>query len=256
MRVSVLLLLLLIVAPLQSGRAAGSDAANAMAAAMEQMMEAMGMLGDDHDSSPLPAFPQGMPGMGAMGYSPWWPWAQMPWGQMPGYGAFADPIQAFGMPGLAEQMASQVPGQFSDQAGAQRWGMPAAPWGQGSTEPLDGIWEGRDGGLLIVRATRFRLQAAQGGYIEGLIRREGDQLAMYEPETGSVRVYELAIHHGRMVLRDSGGNTYLYRRLWLDERSDARGVPGVPMDGVDARHQAAKSPAPTQRTNAAKMRLS
>jgi hypothetical protein len=204
------LVLLLAVLPLRPVEAAGNEAANAMAEAMERMMEAMGLLEDDGDS-PMPGFTPTMPGMGSLGYGQMWPWAQMPWsqvpwGQLPDYGAFSDPIKAFGMPGLA-----------NPAAGAGRgW-----PWAGASGEPLDGIWEGRDGGLLIVLATRFRLQAAKGGHIEGLIRREGERVAMYEPSTGSLRAYELAIHQGRMVLRDSDGNTYLYRRLWLDERWDA-----------------------------------
>ncbi len=173
--------------------AAGSDAADLMAKAMARMMEAMGLFGDDSGPK-IPSMPSMMPGMGNLGYG------QMPWGQMPNYGAFTDPITALGMQGMADQWA-----------GSTGW-----PWGSGSGG-LDGIWEGRDGGLMIIRGHRFRLQAAQGGHIEGLFQRRGDRIALYEPTTESVRAYEMAEQQGRLVLRDATGNTYLYRRLWLDE---------------------------------------
>jgi hypothetical protein len=173
---------------------AGSDAADAMAEVMARMMEAMGLF--DVDEGPkMPMQPYMLPGMGAFGYG------QMPWMQMPGYEGFSDPIRAFGLQGLAEQ----VPGM-------QRW-----PWVGPYSDSLDGVWEGRDGGLLIVRSPRFRLQAAQGGHIEGRLERRGDQLVLFEPQTGSRRSYEMAMHKGRLVLRDDAGSTYLYRRLWLDE---------------------------------------
>jgi len=205
MRCSLFIAVVLAFAPLLPASAAGSGAANAMAEAMTRMMEAMGMLDDDDGSMMpgMPGMPYMMPGLGNFGYGQM-PWAQMPWGQIPGYGAFGDPIKAFGMQGLAEQM----PGEM-------QW-----PWVSGYANALDGVWEGRDGGLLIVRAHRFRLQAAQGGHIEGSLQRRGDRLALYEPRTGSSRSYEMAIHQGRMVLRDEAGNTYLYRRLWLDDSSD------------------------------------
>jgi len=225
MRHPILLMLLLALLPPHPVRAAETSAANAMADAMERMMEAMGML-DDDDGAAMPAMPQGMPGMpgmGPMGYGQWWPG-----GQVPGYGVFSDPIQAFGMSGLSEQMAGQMPSQMPGQG----WGGAGWPWGVAGSEPLDGVWEGRDGGLLIVRGKRFRLQAGHGGHVEGFIRREGERLAMYEPSTGSVRVYDLAISQGRMVLRDTAGTTYLYRRLWLDKRSGA----GFSMDPMTRRN--------------------
>lgn len=189
----------LALAPLRPASAGGTDAAEAMAAAMARMMEAMGML-DAGDRPRMPSMPYMMPGLGDFGYGQM-PWAQMPWSQIPGYGAFGDPIKAFGMPGFAEQMGSGM----------------AWPWVGAAADTLDGVWEGRDGGLLIVRGQRFRLQAAQGGHIEGLIQRRGDRLALYEPTSEATKTYEMAMQRGRMVLRDDAGYTYLYRRLWLDE---------------------------------------
>lgn len=112
-----------------------------------------------------------------------------------------------------------MPGMSQFAPGAWPWN-PAAGLTPGSTAPgstgLDGVWEGRDQGLLIIQGGRFRLQSAQGGHVEGYIQRRGQRLAMYDPTSASVRGYELAEHQGRLVLRDSNGRIFLYRRLWLD----------------------------------------
>lgn len=197
MRFRLLIAFVLSLSALLPASAAGSDAADVMAKAMARMMEAMGLF--DGDSGPtVPTtpgmMPGMMPGMGNFGYG------QMPWSQMPGYGVFDDPITAFGMQGMGDQWS-----------GGKGW-----PWGSGGSG-LDGIWEGRDGGLMIIRGQRFRLQAAQGGHIEGLFQRRGDRIALYEPSSESVRAYEVAEQRGRLVLRDAAGNTYLYRRLWLED---------------------------------------
>jgi hypothetical protein len=210
MRSPILSALLLTLVSFSPAQAAGSDAADVMAKAMAKMMDAMGLFDGDSGGA-MSGMPSMMPGMGGFGYNqmPWgqvpWqqmPWSQMPWSQVPGYGVFTDPITTFGMPGVGEQLARGM-------------GWPQAGGGTG----LDGIWEGRDGGLMIIGGQRFRLQAAQGGHIEGLIQRRGDRIALYEPSSESVRAYEMAEQQGRLVLRDAAGNTYLYRRLWLDEPS-------------------------------------
>lgn len=198
MRVPILTALLFAVLCSNPAQAASSDAADVMAKAMAKMMDAMGLFDGDSGTG-TPAMPSMMPGMGSFG-SGQMPWSQMPWGQIPGHGVFTDPITTFGMPGMGEQ--------FNRSMG---W-----PWGTGASG-LDGVWEGRDGGLMIIRGPRFRLQAAQGGHIEGLIQRRGDRIALFEPSSESVRAYEMAEQQGRLVLRDAAGNTYLYRRLWLDE---------------------------------------
>jgi len=198
MRFPALISLALSLSVILPASAAGSDAADVMAKAMARMMEAMGLF-DGDSGLPAPTMPSMMPGMGDFGYGQM-PWGQMPWSQAPGFSAFTDPITAFGMQGMGDQMAAGM-----------GW-----PWGSGGSG-IDGIWEGRDGGLMIIRGQRFRLQAAQGGHIEGLFQRRGDRIALYEPNSDSVRAYEVAEQRGRLVLRDAAGNTYLYRRLWLDE---------------------------------------
>ena len=114
-----------------------------------------------------------------------------------------------GMPGAVPDWGArmqQMPGMVQ---------LPNIPGWQRTS--LDGIWEGRDGGLLIVQAHRFRLYSPHGDYIDGLIQQRGDRIAIYDPEHDVARPYEFAQHQGRLVLRDADGQVYLYRRLWLDD---------------------------------------
>lgn len=186
-RLSPTLLMIALLVPAAPPSVAADGTAEMMAKAMAKMMDAMGLF-DDGGSAGSMQFgtsPYGMPGMEQM------PWMQQPWGSN-----FGDPSQAFGM---------------------GRW-MPQMPGMQGlSATSLDGVWEGRDGGLLIVQRHRFRLQSAHGGHVEGLIQQRGNRLAFYEPTTEMVRPYEFVEEQGRLILRDPEGQVYLYRRLWLDD---------------------------------------
>jgi hypothetical protein len=189
-----------------------SGGGRVFAEAMARMMEAMGLLGDAADKPSLapgamPFAPGAMPfGAGQM------PWGQMPWGQMPwGQTPWSD-MPSGSMPEMQDWM-QQMPGMAQ---------LPAIPGWQRTS--LDGVWEGRDGGLLIVQAHRFRLYAGQGDFIEGLIQQRGDRLALYDPEHDVARPYEFAQHQGRLVMRDPAGQVYLYRRLWLEDASRDDGL--------------------------------
>ncbi|MBB1075813.1 hypothetical protein HUU62_15520 [Rhodoferax sp. 4810] len=111
-----------------------------------------------------------------------WPWL------LP----FANPVQTFSLP---------MPNQL------------LAP----AVTALDGVWEGRDGGLLIIGGTRFRLYQPNAGHVDGLLQRRDNQLALYNPSNGVTNAYEYAESQGRLALRDRSGNLFLYRRLWLDQ---------------------------------------
>lgn len=190
------LLLLLGSATALPSAAATADGVRVFAEAMARMMDAMGMLGDGGDA-PMPLPPAAMPGVGApMGME------QMPWSGVPG----ANPSDW-------SAWMQQLPGMVQ---------LPNAPGWQRTS--LDGLWEGRDGGLLIVQAHRFRLYARRGDYIEGLIQQRGDRIALYDAEHDLARPYEFAQHQGRLVLRDPAGQVYLYRRLWLEEIGDGGGA--------------------------------
>jgi hypothetical protein len=88
---------------------------------------------------------------------------------------------------------------------------------------LEGVWEGREGGLLIVQGHRFRLYSPHGGFVDGLIQQRDDRIALYDQGSETARPYEFAEQQGRLVLRDADGRVYLYRRLWLDEREGSLG---------------------------------
>jgi hypothetical protein len=171
---------------------------DAMANAMARMMEAMGFLDDDGPAKSSPFDPRayGMPGMG---------YGMMP-GMPPGVGGGQLPWPS-GVPGPADDFGM---GRMMEQ-------MPGMPGWRGTT--LDGVWEGQNGGLLIVGGHRFRLYAPTGGFIEGLIQQRGERIALYDPEHQNAQPYEFAQFEGRLVLRDAAGQVYLYRRLWLDADS-------------------------------------
>ena len=158
-----------------------------MASAMAQMMEAMVMF-------------SGIPGQMDM-EKQWTPWMS----------AFTDPELSQGLRQMMEQTAEQVPiGKNEDDP---------------TSTQIDGIWEDPDANLLIVRDQRFRLYSATSGYIEGQIERRGDLIAFLEPESGSLRIMEIARQGPRLVMRDDLGRVYLYRQLWSDVGTANRPMP-------------------------------
>jgi hypothetical protein len=181
-----------------------------MAETMVRMMEAMGLF-DPAAMSPMPmGTPFGGPGWapGAGGFD------------MPGGSPWGMPLQdPSGTVGRGEDMMRRF---------SEGMGMPGGmfPWGSGSR--LEGVWEGRNGELLIVQGDRFRIYPGSAGYVDGYLKLNGDRLAMYSPEDANVRPFEFAESEGRLVLRDDGGALYLYRRLWLDEREEAPAAATMP----------------------------
>jgi hypothetical protein len=171
----------------------------AMAEAMVRMMEAMGMF----DPSAMGALPMGAP----FGGSGWTPGLGMP-GASPWGAPFQTPSDAFDKGG--EMMKRFTEGMPMQGAG----GSQMFPW---SGSSLEGVWEGRNGELLIVQGDRFRIYPGHVGYVEGYLKLSGDRLAMYNPQDQAARPFEVARHEGRLVLRDEAGQLYLYRRLWTEE---------------------------------------
>jgi hypothetical protein len=175
----------------------------AMADAMSRMMEAMGLFN-------APATP-GLPMA-----SPLSPLGGMPGGGiiMPGMpGASTWPATGGDPSGLMEKGGDMMKG-FSE--GLAKSGEMAGimPWSSGSK--LDGVWEGRNGELLIVQGNRFRIYPGDRGYVDGYLQASGERLAMYNPKNAQISPFEFAESGGRLVLRDDAGALYLYRRLWLE----------------------------------------
>jgi hypothetical protein len=183
-----------------------ADTREAMADAMVRMMEAMGLFDPSAMSSMPLGAPFGTPGMtpGFSGFG------------MPGPAPWTMPSQD---PSGAMTRSREMMKQFSDRMGMPG-DMPSGmfPWAPGAR--LEGVWEGRDGELLIVQGNRFRIYPGHTGYVEGHFQLSGDRLALYNPADDNVRAFELAESEGRLVLRDEAGSLYLYRRLRLEGEQD------------------------------------
>lgn len=181
----------------------------AMAEAMAKMMEAMGFLG--------PALPGSMP-------SPLT-------GIMPGM----MPSPLTGMPSASDPKSLMDQGMEKGGAALQQMTegmkMPDSPtsflpWGTHSR--LDGVWEGRNGELLIVQGNRFRIYPGASHYVDGYIQLQGDRLALYNPANEHIRPFEFAESEGRLALRDPEGSLFLYRRLWFEQpAAEGTAPPGV-----------------------------
>jgi hypothetical protein len=77
---------------------------------------------------------------------------------------------------------------------------------------LNGIWMGRAGEWLLIRAPYFRLLSGRGQQVDGMLRLRGKLLSMYLSPRQEPQRYEFAEDQGRLVLRDRNGNLFLYRR--------------------------------------------
>jgi hypothetical protein len=191
-RRKVLCLLLLLAAP-GSGWGEGGTR-EVMANAMAKMMEAMGLL----DSAP--ADPSSH--RGRLGGSDWssgsgFPWRNDAQGRSP-----ASPMEEM-MRRFGKRMYPP--------------GMDGGDWPPGwKPSLLEGVWEGRDGELLVVQGDRFRIYSALMQRVDGLVHIQGNRLALYNPLDQHAQAFEFAESQGRLVMRDVEGQVYLYRRLRLD----------------------------------------
>lgn len=89
--------------------------------------------------------------------------------------------------------------------------MPPRP--RSPVSPLDGVWEGRSGEILMIRDGRFRIYVNRDRYRQGRLRMRGKTLYMHSPHTNTTNKYEYATQKGRLALRDTEGRLLLYRRL-------------------------------------------
>lgn len=174
-----------------------------MADAMARMMEAMGLF----DSAPVQPGVRGVPTnplsrMGPLGSSPWGSALGTPWVGPTGDGSRA---------GAMRELMRHFTGQMA------RLGESGSDWPV-AWEPsrLEGVWEGRDGELLIVQGSKFRIYSPAIQRVDGWMQIRGDRLALYNPFDRHAQPFEFAESQGRLILRDLNGELYLYRRLRLD----------------------------------------
>jgi hypothetical protein len=182
---------------------AGAAPRAAMADAMSRMMEAMGFLNPPSSPglpmttplAPLSGMPGGLsiPGMTGIPGASSWP------------APSGDPS---GLMGKGGEVMKQMTEGMKSSGGA----LSSSP-----VSRLDGVWEGRNGELLIVQGNRFRIYPGSSGYVDGYLQLSGDRLAMYNPENAHISPFDFAESDGRLALRDRNGSHFLYRRLWLDQ---------------------------------------
>jgi hypothetical protein len=165
-----------------------------MADVMVRMMETMGMfggaLGAGKDGTPpWPTLP-GMTPFGVMG--------------MPGVSPMGMPVQD---PSKAIGMGTEMMKQFSQGATGL-----AGTTGAGDGA-IDGVWQGSGGDVLIAEGGRYRIYAPQDQYVDGWFQLQPSRIALYNAQDGNTQIFEYATHEGRLALRGSDGQVFLYRRF-------------------------------------------
>jgi hypothetical protein len=119
---------------------------------------------------------------------------------------------AAGIEGPLGQAAETARGMME---GAAR-GVPGAGTSPFSDGSLNGIWEAAGGGLLIVAGGNYRLYAPNWAFVDGILQVAGGRIRMMSRRAGFSLEFEYALDQGRLAMRDSNGQVYLYRRMVLD----------------------------------------
>lgn len=82
-----------------------------------------------------------------------------------------------------------------------------------ATSPVDGIWLGRGGEIVLVMYGHFRIYASAEVYQDGRFEIIGDRLVMYDPESGRRLLFDYYLEDGRMILRGESGAMLLFKQL-------------------------------------------
>lgn len=184
--------------------AANSAASTLMSQAMLSMMDAMGNLAQDYNSNKSWSsgnYSQPFNSWQGMNYAPWGMYG-MPGGGIPGQQQ---------LQGLMTQAPATA---LSGQQALQGMGTNVQPQILAPPQsPMDGIWQGQGGELVLVIYGHFRIYANADHYRDGRYEVRNDRLVMIDPETGAERAYEFALSEGRLVLRSKDGMLLLFRQL-------------------------------------------
>jgi hypothetical protein len=203
-----LMLLSLAPAPTWGADAAGyADMAESMVTMMDAFADAYGKRrpgGLSPGTMPMSPTPCGSNPLGAMGMASL-PWGSMPfdtpaWPELPSMGSETPPWNAFGG-GLPGGLPSLFPH------------LPAPTPAAAPSSPLEGIWLGQSGEVLVIRDGRFRIYQDPDNYREGRLQLQGDRLAMQDPESGNALEYDFIHEEDHLALRDPWGGVLLYRLL-------------------------------------------
>jgi hypothetical protein len=184
--------------------AASSAASSLMSQAMLSMMDAMGNLAQQYNRNRDWSYGQPFSGWQGMYSAPWAAYG------MPG--AIPGQQQMQGFMNQAPEAASSA--QQTLQGMAQQ--LPNTATGRAyppAQSSLDGIWQGRDGEIVLVMYGHFRIYADSDHYRDGYYQIDENWITLFDPRSGSSKTYEYAFSEGRMVLRDENDQLLLYRQL-------------------------------------------
>jgi hypothetical protein len=79
--------------------------------------------------------------------------------------------------------------------------------------PVDGIWVGQSGEIVLVMYGHFRIYASAETYRDGRFEISADRLAMLDPESGYIMEFDYLLDDGRMILRNDSGGIMLFKQL-------------------------------------------
>ena len=191
--------------------ASGSAASALMSQAMLSMMDAMGTLAQQYNRNrdwTYGGYNQPFSSWQGMNTAPWSMYA-LP-GGIPGQQQIQGLMnQAPAAASSAQQTIQGLAQQIPDLGAAQQT---LSQSGAAQTT-LDGIWQGRDGEIVLVMYGHFRIYADAENYRDGMYQINQELLTLYDPQTGTRKSFEYALSEGRMVLRDENGQLLLYRQL-------------------------------------------
>ena len=79
--------------------------------------------------------------------------------------------------------------------------------------PVDGIWLGRGGEIVLVMYGHFRIYASAEVYQDGRFEIHGQRLVMYDLQSDRRLIFDYYLEDGRMILRNSVGDLLLFKQL-------------------------------------------
>ncbi len=133
------------------------------------------------------------------------------------YGLSGNPLNLYSTPGSpwmgGMPMQSPVPGLGGLPAQPGFPQSPGMPQFTPSLSPVDGIWLGRGGEIVLVMYGHFRIYASAEVYQDGRFEILGDRLVMYDPQSERRMVFDYYLEDGRMMLRNAAGDLLLFKQL-------------------------------------------
>ncbi|MGD8910096.1 MAG: hypothetical protein PVI92_12200 [Chromatiales bacterium] len=131
------------------------------------------------------------------------------------YGFSRYPYNLYSLPG------NGLPYGLPLQSPAPNLGGPPAPGAlpfnsplhKPSVSPVDGIWLGRAGEIVLVMYGHFRIYASTEVYRDGRFEIIGERLVMYDPESDRRMLFDYHLREGHMILRSQSGIITQFKQL-------------------------------------------